>query len=232
MSSFQGRRPQQRAGSRQRGRGRHQTERTETAHDPFFLYVEGPRDGDLIRVWARRLSPSLARHLERCIVILGGRQPRRAVEHFRAAHQEKPAKGLVVLDRDHHDPVDDLAEPGLELFTWGRRHIESYVLVRDAIRRVVERHDDVEWAHRVIDDLVPEATDEAVCRDLDAKRLLGAKGPLARELGTGVSPAAIARTMRADELHADVHSLYRRIRAGLGLEEPAFQVVRRPRQGS
>jgi hypothetical protein len=34
--------------------------------------------------------------------------------------------------------------------------------------------------------------------------------------------------MRAEELHADVISLYERIRVGLGLTEPELQVIRRP----
>ncbi len=47
-----------------------------------------------------------------------------------------------MLDRDHHldddggdsAPGDLAAEPGLELFVWGLRHIESYLLVPSAIR--------------------------------------------------------------------------------------------------
>ena len=38
----------------------------------FFLYVEGPLDAEILRSWARRLSPHLARGLQRRFVILGG----------------------------------------------------------------------------------------------------------------------------------------------------------------
>jgi len=196
----------------------------------FFLYVEGPRDGDLLRVWARRVSPVLTRPLQASLVILGGRRPARALEHFRRAGGDgQGLRGLVVLDRDHHAGEDDrvLEEPGLELFTWSRRHIESYVLVRDAIRRVAAPRGEPEWVDRLIEDHVPPAADEAAFRDIDAKRLLGSKGALARELGQSLSPSAIARAMRPGEIHDDVHRLYDRIRAGLGLADAACEVVRR-----
>ena len=50
-------------------------------------------------------------------------------------------RGLVVLDRDHHSESGgfSLVEPGLEVFTWKRRHIESYALVPDAIRRSLRK---------------------------------------------------------------------------------------------
>jgi len=218
-------------GDRARTRSRRRASRSDDGSGRFFLYVEGPRDGELLRVWARRLSPSLARRLERCVVILGGRQPARAVEHFRAAGGvEDGLRGLVVLDRDHHDDTDErwLAEPGLDLFTWGRRHIESYVLVREAIRRVACPVEGDDWIGRLIEDHVPHESDESAFRDIDAKRLLGSKGALTRELGQALSAARIARAMRRDELHADILALYDRIRVGLGLTESAFEVVRRP----
>jgi len=205
------------------------------AADDFSLYVEGPRDGEILRVWARRVSPTLVRPLERCVVILGGRRPARAVEHFReSGGGDEGRRGLVVLDRDHHGDTDALVEdePGLELFTWSRRHIESYVLVRDAIGRVLSRRDDADWVGRLVEAPVPRADDEAACRHLDAKRLLGAKGPLARALGREVSPAEIARSMHREELHADVASLFSRIRAGLCRDDPGCEVVRRPRPRS
>jgi hypothetical protein len=174
----------------------------------------------------------LHRPLERSLVILGGRQPARAVDHFRdAGGGGAGRRGLVVLDRDHHDDSDALlaAEPGLELFTWGRRHIESYVLVRDAIGRVLARNADAGFVSRLVDSHVPAADDEDAYRALDAKRLLGSKGALARDLGRSVTAAEIARSMRPEELHADVVALFGRIRTGLGLTEPGTEVVRRPR---
>jgi hypothetical protein len=137
---------------------------------------------------------------------------------------------LVVLDRDHHEEDDAVVEePGLELFTWGRRHIESYVMVRSAIARFLAERSEARLAERLVADVIPAVDDEEAHRTLNAKHLLGAKGPLARDLGAALSPGDIARCMRTEELHADVLDLYERIRAGLGLAESELEVVRRSR---
>ena len=49
----------------------------------FVLYLEGPADRGVLEGWCRQLLPGLARRLSRATVILGGRQPARAIEHFR-----------------------------------------------------------------------------------------------------------------------------------------------------
>src|SRR5215469_15523938 len=65
----------------------------------FVLYVEGPSDREILRAWAWRLAPDLARALVQAAVILGGRQPARAVDHFRALRSEGVAlRGLCVPD--------------------------------------------------------------------------------------------------------------------------------------
>lgn len=197
----------------------------------FRLYVEGPRDRDILQAWAHRLSPALARSLNPCAVILGGRQPARAVEHFRSlGGAGAGVRGLVVLDRDHHSQPQSLtpAEPGLELFTWRRRHIESYVLVPAAIRRFLDLGTDVSRAERLIDDHIPPPDDEDAYRRINAKQMLGSKGALARGLGGALSAGGIARCMRAEEFHPDILELYDRIRHGLGLREPVCEVIRRP----
>lgn len=196
------------------------------SQDSFFVYVEGPRDGEILRAWARSISPRLVRRLEGRIVILGGRRPARAVEHIRA-ESSAVRKGLVVLDRDHHSHAEPpvLGEPNLEVFTWGRRHIESYVLVASAIRRFLGSESDTSRITRLIQDHLPAAGDEEACRRVDAKRLLSRRGPFAREAGSEISPAAIARCMRAEELHPDVVDLYERIREGLGVAESIPEVV-------
>jgi hypothetical protein len=208
---------------------------TQQADGPaaFVLYVEGPRDHDLLRTWAGRLSRKLALSLEPCAFILGGRRPARAIEDFKhRGGADAGVRGLVVLDRDDRDDHDDneralAAEPGLELFTWRRRHIESYVLVPSAIRRVLESRVDAPQLERLMEDVIPDPDDESACRRVNAKRLLGNKGPLAQSIGHRLSPGQIARAMRADEFHPDVLDLFSRVRTGLGLVEPTFEVVRR-----
>jgi hypothetical protein len=77
---------------------------------------------------------------------------------------------------------------------------------------------------------LPALDDERALRDLDAKQLLGRKGPLARFLSRPVAPGRIARAMRCEELHPDVRALFARIQSGLGLveSEPVVTVRRRP----
>ena len=205
----------------------------ESPSDNFFLYVEGPLDAEILRIWARRRSPRLARHLENRLVILGGRRPARAVEHIRAENGAgRPGRGLVVLDRDHHVPssTPSLSESCLEVFTWSRRHIESYVLVRSAIHRVLGSDADAARLSRLLAGHLPFLEDEESCRDVDAKRMLGRNGLLARQAGVVISPVEIARAMRPEEFHPDVRDLYQRIETALGLSVPVPEVIRRERK--
>jgi hypothetical protein len=183
-----------------------------------ILYVEGPRDRSILRAWSYRLMPSSARALFGGSVILGGRRPARALEHFRG---EAGARALCVLDRDDGSasapPTPE--EPGLEFFTWGRRHIESYLLVPGAIRRAMNLREDDARIERILRVELPGG-DEGAYRDVDAKRLLGPNGALARVLGRPLPLSRIARATRESELHADVHALFDRIRAVLGIAGP------------
>lgn len=189
----------------------------------FFLYVEGPRDEDILRIWARRISRPLARCLESRVVILGGRRPARAREHFRAeGGGKRPGRGLVVLDRDHHAPAEHFSsfESGLEVFTWKRRHIESYLMVPAAIRRSLESVVAPRLLDQLIEDHVPSPGDETACRMANAKKILGAKGELGRCAGGRLSPARVARCMRIDEFHPDILALYARIQSAVGIPGP------------
>jgi hypothetical protein len=186
----------------------------------FRVYVEGPRDRDILGAWARRLSPRLPEKLVASTVILGGRQPARAAEHLRELRRSESAtRGICVLDRDGEETPEPAPEPGLEFFTWGRRHIESYLLVPDAIRRGlgIQEHDG--HFDRLMRAHLPALDDERALGDLDAKQLLGRKGPLVRFLSRPAAPGRIARAMRLEELHPDVRALFARIQNGLGLVE-------------
>jgi hypothetical protein len=196
----------------------------------FLVYVEGPRDRDILGAWARRFSPRLSAALVASTVILGGRKPARAAEHLRELRRHRSAtRGICVLDRDGNQTPEPATEPGLELFTWSRRHIESYLLVPDAIRRGLGIRDHDGHFDRLMRAHLPALDDEGALRELDAKQLLGRKGPLARLLSRPVSPGRIARAMRLEELHPDVRALFARIQSGLGLvdSEPVVMVRQR-----
>jgi len=180
---------------------------------PFVLYVEGPRDRDVLRIWCQRHRPDAVPTV-RSAVILGGRQPNRALAHLRRLRAGEPgAQGLCILDRDQAldpDPASD--EPGMEFFTWTRRHIESYLLVPSALRRLARSPQERFRLERFVRERLPADGDEMAWRRLDAKRLVERDGPLARALGRPVPAGTSARAIRRDELHGDVRALLERIR--------------------
>jgi hypothetical protein len=185
----------------------------------FALYVEGPRDQSLLATWAQRVSPALAELLGDVTVILGGCRPARAAEHFRELRErDASATGVCVLDRDAEGAPRPrpVAEPGLEFFTWGRRHIESYLLVPAAIRRSLRLAADDVRVDRFFATQLPR--DEAALGAIDAKPLFAFRGELQQLLGRPVRPDHVARAMFAGEIHADVRALLLRVRAGVGLD--------------
>lgn len=193
--------------------------RTAAREPRAFLYVEGPRDREIIEGWAQRVSRRLADCVGESTVILGGRQPARAFEHLAEARSEYvEVRGLCVLDRDQEPaPLPAPVDPGLELYVWSRRHIESYLLVPAALRRVLRDVDP--RTLRTLAAQLPADDDERGWRDLDAKRRLVSNGqrfPWGR----------LARSLREDELHSDVRELLVRL-ATLFAVAPVPRVVQR-----
>jgi len=191
----------------------------------FVLYVEGPRDQSLLAAWAHRMSPLLGRSLDAVTVILGGRRPARAAEHFRAlCVTHTTARGLCVLDRDADDAPrpPPVVEPGLEFFTWGRRHIESYLLVPGAIRRSLKLPATDARVERFFRSELPASEEELGA--VDAKPLFASRGEFERLLGRAVRPIHVARAMHAGEIHADVLDVLARVRGGLGLGDARAQL--------
>jgi hypothetical protein len=188
----------------------------------LILYLEGPQDRAILRAWSYRLLPSLGRQLFGASVILGGRRPARAIEHFQSAGGSNAGlAGLCVLDRDdgNQPPLPDAGVSGLEFFTWGRRHIESYLLVPAAIQRTLTASDTDPRMRRAIDAALPGSVDEAAYGQIDAKRLLGPNGALPRVVGEPICVQRVARATRAEELHPDVHRLFDRMRQELGVSD-------------
>ncbi|MFQ5417687.1 MAG: hypothetical protein ACE5FL_11630 [Myxococcota bacterium] len=181
----------------------------------FVLYVEGPRDREILRAWAYRLLPSLARRIIDTVVILGGRQPQRAVEHFRSrGGTASGMRALCILDRDGGDSTQPSSggEHGLEFYTWSRRHIESYLLVPGALRRALCLGDRAASLDRILGEHLPDLEDESAFRSVDAKRFLGPNGALRQALGRPIPLSGVARATRESELHPDVHEVFGRMR--------------------
>ena len=196
-------------------------ESSRPVHRRLIVYVEGPQDRAILKAWAYRLLPALGSRLFGASVILGGRRPKRAVDHFcSAGGLDAGLVGICVLDRDHENesPPADSGVPGLELFTWGRRHIESYLLIPAAIQRSLPMIPDGDRRIcRSIEAALPGSSDEAAYSRIDAKRLLGPNGALPRVVGQPISVQRVARATRVEELHPDVHRLFDRLRERLGI---------------
>lgn len=190
---------------------------------PLTLYVEGARDRSILRAWAYRLMPERARELLSGAVILGGRRPARAIADFeRRLDRDPRLRALCILDRDDGEGrPPDANGHALDFFTWGRRHIESYLLVPDAIRRALGLREGDGSITRLLEGHLPAPGDESGWRRLDAKRVLAPGGVLPRALGRPLPLARIARVTREGELHADVHALFGRLR----------ELVEAPRRG-
>jgi hypothetical protein len=114
-------------------------------------------------------------------------------------------------------------EEGLEVFVWSRRHIESYLLVPSALRRLLGLDAGDRRIERFVDDAEhgPDA--------LHAKRILGAGGSLSEVLGAELRAGEIARAMRSDEFHPDIFDLFARIGRAVGLSQAGPEVVVRVR---
>lgn len=195
-------------------------ERAGAGADAFVLYLEGAADRGILDGWCRRLLPALAGRLARSTVILGGKQPERAARHFRSlGGAANGRKAMCILDRDDDGVAAsyDGAEPGLDFFTWRRRHIESYLLVPSAIERALQLRDSDGRVERALRDYLPAHAGEDAYRTLNAKRLLAPGGPVARSLGRPLPLTKVARATRSSELHADVHDCFARLKAGLGV---------------
>lgn len=228
-----GKAPASRTSSRKNGKNGSAPRRSASngSSSAFVLYVEGARDREILACWARRIDHDLARAVERHAVILGGRRPARALSDFRKRGGAKAGlTGLVVLDRDDHSAqtheVDQHAmsdESGLEVFVWGRRHIESYLLVPAALRRLVGLDSDDRRIERFVE------AEEHGPEVLHAKRILGTGGSLAEVIGMELRAGEIARAMRRDEFHPDIFDLFDRIGGAVGLSRRAPEVVVRVR---
>ncbi len=195
-----------------------------TASRRFAFYVEGPRDRDVMRLFANKLSPALARTMDPCVEILGGRRPERAAKLFREkstharACGEVPPTALCILDRDDHVNcrVDFPAEQGLEFVIWQRRQIESYLLVPRAIRNCCRASRELPALDRLLAALIPNPDDERKLRDLDAKRILAARGPIAGLIGRPLRAREIVRSMSPLDVHSDVRRVLASVRDQLG----------------
>jgi hypothetical protein len=197
----------------------------------FALYVEGPRDRDVLRHFAQKLSPELAKTMDPCVRILGGKQPERAaqmfgrlVEEAGETNRDKP-RGLCILDRDDDESwnakkSDDAQDAtsndaaNLEFVVWNRRQIESYLLVPQALRRCASKHGADPQFDRILASTLPENGDEAAFADY---------------LGRPLRAREIVRNMSPVDIHDDVKAVLTRVRDYVGTRRnPVSTLVGQP----
>lgn len=110
---------------------------------PFILYVEGTSDIEMLRLFARALGKDETLFDEAAIHVLCGRNPKEVREHFMGVKTFRAdSQALCVLDPDLDresliDSIEHNREEQLDFHVWSRRHLESYLLVPEAIERAV-----------------------------------------------------------------------------------------------
>ncbi len=109
------------------------------------LYCEGESDFNILRAWAEVANhPAKQFFAEPFFHPNGGRNPREAKGHLFALRAIHPKiHGLLLLDGDNRElPDQDLKATGLTIVRWTRYEIENYLLVPDAIRRLLSPEPD------------------------------------------------------------------------------------------
>lgn len=104
------------------------------------LYCEGQSDFDILRAWAGVLDhPSKRFFAEPFFHPNGGRNPREAKVHLFALRAIHPRiRGLLLIDGDNRDIADhDISTEGLTIVRWKRYEIENYLMIPDAIGRLL-----------------------------------------------------------------------------------------------
>jgi hypothetical protein len=131
----------------------------------------------------------------------------------------EPPQGLCILDRDDPDRLGsaypknfDPEASALEFVIWKRRQIESYLLVPRAIRRCLAKHGNRHQLDRLLESWLPDPSDENEFRRLNAKQVLGARGPIANYLGRPLRAQEIVRGMTPLEIHDDIKAVLAHVR--------------------
>jgi predicted ATPase len=104
------------------------------------LYCEGESDFDILHAWSEVLNHPAKRFFSKPFFHVNeGCNPREAKGHLLAVHAIHPSiRGLLLLDGDNRSlPDRELTANGLLIVRWHRYEIENYLLVPDAIRRML-----------------------------------------------------------------------------------------------
>jgi len=207
---------------------------------PLVLYTEGTTDFEILRIWAGVLGKDVRVFDCLPLHVLGARDPKKAREHFLGVKSfRSDIHGICVLDPDKSPSelqvtIDHQQEPGLEYRVWDRRHLESYLLVPEAIGRAVAGDKapllqaQVARAFRdflkeppralLFPDQVKDYRSLAIdwLKDFDAKRIIFSPDPTDNSFVSsqgfpGITPQHVGQAMVASEIHKDVVDLIDRL---------------------
>ena len=207
---------------------------------PMVLYTEGTTDFEILRIWASVLGKDVSVFDRLPLHVLGTRDPKQAREHFSGVKSfRSDIEGVCVLDPDKdpealYSSIEHLKEDALEYFVWKRRHLESYLLVPEAIGRAMAGHespllqDQVAGAFRdflkeppralLFPDQVTDYRSLAIdwMKDFDAKRVIFSPDPTDKSFVVSqgfpdITPQHVAQAMLPSEIHRDVIDLIDRL---------------------
>ena len=210
---------------------------------PAILYVEGSSDIEILRLIAASMGKDDSLFDRIPYHVLGGRDPKSAREHYLGVRSFRDdCAGICLLDPDIDRPglqeaVRHHREEGLEFFIWQRRHLESYMLVPEAIARaanmgamfenqIIEAFRDF-LAARPRAVLFPENVEDYRKLHLDWMETFDAKrwifspypkdgGFIHIHAGGNITPQHVAQCMTSDEVHEDVARFIERLYALCG----------------
>lgn len=192
------------------------------------LYCEGQSDFNILRAWADVLDhPAKRFFAEPFFHPNGGRNPREAKGHLFALRAIRPEiRGLLLIDGDNREINDrEISTEGLVVVRWHRYEIENYLLVPDAIQRMLTGEGDLfgsAAAARAVEYLRTQLPDAFFPSPLSDAIEAAVEVPASKKLLPQMFESAgrpmeksdfflIAEAMRPDEVHPDVKHVLDRI---------------------
>ena len=185
-----------------------------------ILYCEGDSDFDILKAWAEVLDhPSKKFFSGPFFHVNEGRYPQEAKGHLFALHAIHPEiRGLLLLDGDNRNlPDHEITADGLTIIRWHRYEIENYLVVPDAIKRMLSPDRDLftaNEANKAIDFLKSQLPPPFFTNPLEDNAAI-VNVPASKQLLPQMFESAgrpleksdfflIAQSMKSEEIHPEV----------------------------
>ncbi|MFQ5779856.1 MAG: ATP-dependent endonuclease, partial [Nitrospiria bacterium] len=197
------------------------------------LYLEGEKDFNLLRAWAKILKHPLYEWLTQNPFWHSnqGRNPAEAKGHLFALRAlRKDLKGILLLDGDNRERKDrELMVDGLTILRWNRYESENYLIHPEMLLRFISKRIGplfTDSAKKYLEDEMPPAAYRSPLIDHDYL----VNTPASKTLLPGFFASAsmklrkaeyylIAEQMRPNEIHSEVVDKLDAIAQALGIEK-------------